>query len=682
MLRAFFPWHGVMGSSDEHGLEFFPALTRAARAIGLAGLECVSAGFTVWLLFSREVLPGYFHDNRLIEGQRRIVFIDLGVALAVGAAFAAAVLFWKGRAGLEILERLARRLAPLVLVWLIPFVFDRRLWVDEDLLVLPIVVAGAWGLVAALRTRWETAPAFPALAGLWTRVRPRLALVASTASRLASPLVVVSLGAAAYGVYFSWFTINNHRNLHTHGYDLGIFDNLMWHVLRPEIPLLRSTPAMGPTGTHFGRHATLFAYVIAPIYAILPHPETLLVLQALVLGAAAIPLFLYAKRHLPPWTAAIVAWAYLVYPPLHGGNLYDFHFLSLGPFFLWLTLYAVESKKGALTVLAVVSSLLMREDVAACLAVVGLFLLLSGTAARTARAGALIATAGGSYFLLMKFVLMPRLGPTDTAPFLIQYMGLVPGDDGGMGGVLKTVAGNPAFTANVVLTREKVTYCLELFAPVLLLPLTRPIGFLLVLPGFFFTLLSTGYVPLYETCFQYTSYWTAFVFIGVVVALEHGGKARFPGDRSGLVRRRSLVAGLVAASLAGTYLGGAILNREDVRGGFDRMTFGTTDAELRNRADLAALIAQIPPDGKVVASDHLVPHVSGRDYAYTLNQGLYDADWLLFQTTFIGDEKRNALQALTEDSFGVIDDRGGLVLAKRGVPSAAANFAVLRRLLH
>jgi hypothetical protein len=123
---------------------------------------------------------------------------------------------------------------------------------------------------------------------------------------------------------------------------------------------------------------------------------------------------------------------------------------------------------------------------------------------------------------------------------------------------------------------------------------------------------------------------------------------------------------LAAASLACTYLDGAILNRKDVRSGFIRATFATSEANERDRADLAALIARIPTDAKVAATDRLVPHISTRDYAYSLSQGIYDADWMLFEIGLSQDERRNVVPSLTDSTFGVVDERGAFVLTKRG----------------
>jgi uncharacterized membrane protein len=670
-------WFAPRTVSLELDSKSLPPLTRLVRVIGLLGLEAASTGLGAWALFSRNALASYAHDNDLGPPQRRFVFVAMVGGLALAFLFATVVFVRQGAAGLDLVERVARRLSPLAVVGLVPFLLVRSVWIGWDLVVLPLVLAVSWGLSAAVRLRLETEPIFSRGAlDRWRTLGLSIASRASVrAARISAPLLAVLLGALGYAVYFSAFTILRHRNLGTASFDLGLEDNLMWHVVHGGLPLFRSTPFSGPNGTHFGNHATFFSYLLAPFYLLKQGPETLLVIQAVLMGAAAVPLFLYARRHLPPWTAVLVAFAYLFYPPLHGANLYDFHYLPLAVFFLWLALYAIETDQRVLAAVSVVLALSVREDVAACLGAVGLFLVLRGTAAR---AGAIVAAVGLGYFLIMKMAIMPAVAGGQES-FVNQYVGLLPEGERSFGGVLETVLANPAFTANVILSREKATYFLELFVPLMFLPLTRPIGLWLIAPGVFFTLLATAYPPLYLPSFQYTSYWTSFAFIGLVVALEHAGRARYPDEPGGPIRRKALVAGLVAATLACTYLDGAILRRDQVRGGFGRFDLMTTEADLHNRRVLAELIAEIPRDAKVVASERLVPHVSTRSDAYSLRHDTFDADWLLFELPLPTPEHEHAAAPLTIGTFGVVDDRGSFVLAKRGA-AIARNGAVLIRM--
>ena len=57
-------------------------------------------------------------------------------------------------------------------------------------------------------------------------------------------------------------------------------------------------------------------------------------------------------------------------------------------------------------------------------------------------------------------------------------------------------------------------------APLAFFPWRRPIGLLCTLPGFFFTMLATKYPALTRLGFQYTAYWTSFLFLAVVANLR------------------------------------------------------------------------------------------------------------------------------------------------------------------
>jgi uncharacterized membrane protein len=319
-------------------------------------------------------------------------------------------------------------------------------------------------------------------------------------------------------------------------------------------------------------------------------------------------------------------------------------------------------------VVAALLTMSVREDMSFCLGVLGMILLLTDTVPWV---GLGLAVAGVGYFLLMKMVVMAHfsVGATQES-FVTQYLGLIPpGSRKSFATILETIVANPGFTANVVLDHDKLQYVLLLLVPFLFLPLTRPIGALLAAPGFIFTLLSTGYGPLYRISFQYTSYWTAFLFIGLVLALE----------RAAPRRHAPLAAGVTAAMLACSYLYGAFFQHETLTGGFEHYRVGTTVGDLELRAKLANAIAQLPPDAKVVASEYVLPHVSSRESAYTLRFGVFDSDWLLLQIPPWSEEKSRAVEALKSGTFGVVDDQGAIVLARRGAPMSG-NAAVVERL--
>ena len=656
-----------------------PPLTAAARGLGMLFAEGVSCGFCVWTLRAGTRLVQYAAANDLGPRGRTFVLGDMFCTGLVACAAALIYLVLKRRtfaaAALRI-SGIGWRLAPLIMVGFLPLLLDWRVWVGRDLTLLVLAAIFGLGVQSLSRAAFLAPPL--GIFGRWSEtpkavlrdwlIRHRL-LVAR------APLALVIAGAAGYAVFFGWVTIVSHHALRTYSLDLGLEENLVWNALHWSRPFFKSSPLGGPTAVHFGYHATFISYLLAFVYAIRPRAETMLVIQAVLVGAAALPLFFYARRHIGAWTACLLAFVYLLYPPVHGANLYDFHYLPIGVFFLWLTLYALDARRPVLTVVAVVLTLAIREDVASGLAIIGAYFLLTG---RRPRAGLVVAVISSVYFVLIKLVIMPHVLRGDSS-FLSLYKDLIPTGDHSFAGVLKTAIANPTFTLNTLLERDKLIYLLEIFTPIAFFALRRPIGLLCCLPGTFFSLLSTGYPPLIQTSFQYTANWTTFLFMAMVGNLVWVGSPRTPDDTQGPARRRAWLVALASATLVCSYQFGAVFQQNTVRGGFGLYTFGASAQDRANRKALLPMLAEVPPRAKIASTETLVPQVSNRPDAYTLRFGVYDADYLMFQLPISGDEQRNALPVLENGSFGVIDVREPFVLARRGAPTDR-NAAILQRM--
>jgi uncharacterized membrane protein len=649
-------------------LEKVLPLPNAIKTSALLFGEGASVGLFLWASIASSVLQ-YSLENDISPTERKVL-----VASMFGCAAAALLggLVFLARARDDAGKRLelgAVRLSPLLFVGLLPFLFRWQIWTTRELTFGVFVCAGGFALHASVLASLQAGVAarrgapslFWQAVGGWFDRR----------ARRAAPIVVL-LGAAGYALFFSYQTVLHHHSVLTSSFDLGLEDNVLWNVVHGG-PFMKMSPLFGPVGSHFGYHAALFAYAIAPFYALYQHAETLLVFQAVMVGAAALPLYLFAARHIGRWPACLVALAYLLYPPVHGANLYDFHYPPLGPFFLWLTLYLVESGRNRWAILSVILALSVREDIAADTAIMGLYLVFRGRA----RAGAVITAVAGAYFLLVKLVLMPPFLHGDQS-FLNQWQGLVGRGSHGYGGVVTTVIGNPVFTLTSLLEPEKFLYVVQLAAPLCFFPWRRPIGYLLSVPGLFFTLLETKYLPLVQISFQYTAHWTAFLFVAVVANLEWIRAPKFPADDQGWLRQRAWLVALCVLTLVTSYQYGAIFQQHTARGGFGPYEFGQSAAAATDYRNLMSLVAQVPPRAKISSSELVVPHVSNRSDSYTLRQGVYDADYLLFQLPSRDDERRAARDAL-EHGFGVLGQAGPFVLARRG-SATTQNANILKRL--
>jgi uncharacterized membrane protein len=652
-----------------------PRLSAACSGVGVLALVGFSLGLCVWELGFGDRLSDFVASNGPSRARGLSAAVAGGAGAGIVVLLALALLAWRRLVSAEAIERLSRRLSPLVLAAFLPLMFQWRFWQgSREVIFLLLALALVFGVQRLLQVAFSTEPLFGRPAFLDRTLKDAQELWRWSTPFL--PFTIVCLVAAGYAAFFSYHTVVHHWNVLSSSLDLGLEENVIWHALHSGA-LFKTTPYGGPTGNLVGEHAAYLSYLIAPIYALHQKAETILVLQAALIGGAAIPLYLVARKYLGPWLSCLVAFWYLFYPPLHGSNLYDFHYPPLAPFFLWFTLYFVLARKNIWAVVFAIVTLSVREDISLGLVILGIFLILTR---RRPRAGLLLAAAGAIYFVAMKMVIMPIQRGGHEA-FIHQYAGLLPEGANGFGGVLKTVIGNPAFTFGIVLEKDKLIYLLEIFLPFAFFPLRRAIGLLCCVPGFLFTLLSTGYRPLYQISFQYTAHWTAYLFVAVIANLAWLGREAAGRGREGKAWKRAWVAAITLAMLVTTYQLGALIQHNAVRGGFGIYHFGTNAEDWERRQTIRALIALVPPKAKIVSSENIVPQISNRQYSYTLRMGIADADYLLYSVPVGGDERAKVLEVLSPGTFGVVSERGQFVLAKRGHPTDL-NWGAIARVGH
>lgn len=634
------------------------------KTLALIALVGASVGTCLYSLAFATLWPDYLAHNNLPNKHR----YWLQWAMIAGGVLTAATvgaLHWRLRARYpDIAARAIRRWSPLAVAGLIPILADSRSWRANDFAVLVLVPLFGWGLYKTVRLSQDATP-------VWGRVRRRKLwqrLQAFVARQSNLPLICVLAAVAAYTLYFSFHTIQTHYRFGTASFDMGLEDNLVWNAVHWG-PLFKMSPFGGPTASHGGNHQTFFAYVLALVYRVFSGPETLLVLQALLMGAAAIPLFFIGRRALGPLTGVLLAVLYLLYPPLHGAALYDFHYLPLGTVFLWAAISAAESRRHVWMAIAMLLAASVREDVNAMMAGLGLMMVVEG---KRVRAGAIMTIVGGLTFGVMKFIVMPQYTGGNYS-FVHQYQDLVPAGSKGLPAVLVTIFANPFYTLGTLLERDKLFYLLQILGPLVFFPLRRGVGLLACIVGVFFTLLSTRYPPQIQISFQYTTYWTTFMFIAVVRNLSW---VRQFQDKGKAAPSKAWLVAIAAAMLASTIQYGAIIGTRNARGGFGDYRFGLLPGDHQKHHQVYELIGLIPKDARVVASEMLVPHVSSRKNAYTLRIGVYDAEYALFEIPTRGDEGRNLRPLLEKGEFGVVDVQGHYVLAKRGFKTKR-NDAVL-----
>jgi len=293
-----------------------------------------------------------------------------------------------------------------------------------------------------------------------------------------------------------------------------------------------------------------------------------------------------------------------------------------------------------------------REDISIGLAVLGLYLLL---VRHRPRAGLALAVSAATYFVVIRFAIMPKFG---TGWFSNIYKDLYPQPLGpfSYGGVMQTLITNPAIVFRTLLTADKLKYFLQITAPLAFLPLRRAYLLPALVPGAMLTLLTTGYGPTTDIAFQYSGHFTPYVFAASAVAL-----ASYRGARPAVFR--SVVAALALSTFLCTRDWGAFPPSGSLKGGFSIISFAVpTAADFRKARDLAQLAAMIPEGASFAVSDNELPHVSGHLNVLTLQDGI-GAEYLLYG---IGSRGANVgEQLLASGEYVEVAQRPNLRLLKR-----------------
>jgi uncharacterized membrane protein len=228
--------------------------------------------------------------------------------------------------------------------------------------------------------------------------------------------------------------------------------------------------------------------------------------------------------------------------------------------------------------------------------------------------------------------------------------------------VIKSLLSNPLFVLGTMLSKEKIEYVLRLMLPLAFLPLRRSWLWVLLIPGMLSTILTTGYGPTISPSFQYVAQWVAYGFPAAVVAVVLIGKEQ------GRVRQAAAVAAMLMGTLCASYNWGMMFQRHTFVAGF-----GPPDLSPLKKEDwdklgrIRSLIAMIPANASVAASEWEHPQLSNRLTAYTLRVGIGEPppEYILFRTDSGSSGADQARRELGTGKYEVLASKGEYQLLRR-----------------
>lgn len=378
------------------------------------------------------------------------------------------------------------------------------------------------------------------------------------------------------------------------GFDLATYEQVIWNTAHGR---WFATSNFKYTDSHLGADVILMEALIALPYALAPSTYTLLFLQTVAVALGAVTLFLFARRKLSQWAALAIAFAYLVYVPVHYLNLYEFQPRAFALPLMFLLFYWLDVKNLWGYLVTILLLLTTRTDVALMVAMVGIFAWLH----HKPRAFVLSAVGlGFGWFALAAFVIVPHFNTGGKLQYLSWYdwMGNTPTE------IVTTMVTRPLFVLQNVVTLPKANFLAQVFGEVGFLPLLRPDVLLVGLPTFALSLLSLQRIQ-WDIHYQYGSMLYVLTFVGTVYSIEMLARWKWLTARISTQWVTRILVGfvLVCSLSAQVWIGSPVWSwlKRDV----------PASARAANE-----LIAQVPPDAALGASNLIGPHVARREGLY------------------------------------------------------------------
>jgi uncharacterized membrane protein len=465
--------------------------------------------------------------------------------------------------------------------------------------------------------------------------------------RRAEPYVVIAV-AVIYFVLYSVLSVLRHVTYHSFGPDLGIFDQVFWNTTQGRF--LESTMSLAQPAPHsyLADHFSPIYVLLVPAYALVPRPETLVVIQTLFLALGVWPIYLLARLKLPAGFPRLV-WvvAYFLFLPLAFINLFDFHELALGVLPLGFALYFLERRRTGLFLLSLLATFLIKEELPLIGIGFGAYILLGK---RDWKLGlGVLAGSLAAFFVLIRLVI-PAFGGGSVSYFAARFnvrygeLGTSPEQ------ILRTALTDPGKLIRTLLQPQKLKFVVGIFGPVLGLTAISGFAAILVLPTLGYLLLSS-YGPQYA----FSSHYSA-PLIALVLGTSILGFARL---------RPSLQGPVGAAVLASSLLFSIAFGDLPFSRHFDRQMF---ESEARYTA-FAPKLALIPASASVAAENNLTPHLSQRRYIYNLEfEGFQNADYLALDEAALGRNRAAfdaQVKALEAAGYREIATGDGLAILQR-----------------
>jgi uncharacterized membrane protein len=487
---------------------------------------------------------------------------------------------------------------------------------------------------------------------------------------------------AAYILLFSALAI--HRfTLMGDCYDLSIFEQSFWSTVNEGLPLYNSQEGVRfGRFSHFSIHFSPMLFLWTPFYWLWQGPEALLLAKTVALALPALPLYKLALLLLQSRQGArAMVLAYLLYPPLHGVNLWGFHEneFAVAPLMFLLLFY--QRRAWVSFCVALLTALCVKENISLTTTAFGVYLIFFR---REKSLGLLVVALSVSWLVLAQWIVIPlaqgkALFTMDNRYFLARYD---PAVGQSYGEIVSNFISKPFAMLHYALAdSDKLIYLMQLFLPLALLPLAAPEVLVVTAPVFAQNLLAE-YRGQHAILSQYHAEMIPFLFYALCIgaarinawrhfkwSLAEVKKLFEPITILGQEQTPKRMSAILALVLCAVFLANLTSGTWEFALGKRDFLFAITKPPERRQAALE-LLALIPKAAAVLTDVSMISHLGGRVWLRTVGrEALFARDWdyvlLDSQFPWIADiSPQEVLRVLEGKGYQSVMKRGILLLRK------------------
>lgn len=308
--------------------------------------------------------------------------------------------------------------------------------------------------------------------------------------------------------YFSYFTILRYRTLYSSYFDLGIMHQTVYNTYQSikKLDISRFLELTNPYGSdqikRMAIHNDILLAFLAPFYFIYSGPETLLVIQTIILALGAFAVFkitkkVFEKEKRSDFIGLVFAIAYLLYFPMQRANIFEFHAVALATTTLLFMFYFWLVKKYKWSFLFFILSIISKEQVALTTLFFGMYILYRNRKNRD--------NNRYSFTIIFSSIIW----------FAVSMLIIIPYFRGGNHFALNYYADFWKSLFHI----DSLRYLFFLLGPLGFLSLLSPLHFLIALPELGINLLSNNW-NMRNIIYHYTSVIQPFVFISAIYGLK------------------------------------------------------------------------------------------------------------------------------------------------------------------